>query len=207
MDNNMRKRFGPFRYFLYPFIIKDRGGVFLRVRHPDRRSHNEQQSRVCRSNCTICDHSRGDVKTIFPPATNWEETTVRERQIVSILVSPVRHKLAPKLGPYPYFHTGDGLLQMLSMSYVPQLKQMLHWIGWLRDDFYSLESSPFHIPADELVVENASKSDIPVYAIMEESSFTVTGTLHCKVSASVRVRVCVSVCFVDNFVVLVLFVS
>ena len=61
--------------------------------------------------------------------------------------------------------------------------------------YYVTESLPFHLLTDELVIENAAPvvngdpdgltqtTPLPLYVMMEESIFDVTGPLHFKVGA------------------------
>ena len=92
----------------------------------------------------------------------------------------------------PLSHTGDGLVKVTSISQHPVLSEWLHFLGWLYDDFYSIESTPYHISTDELVMEEAVATEGdpgggipshpgPLFAGMEEAIFDVTGPLHFKV--------------------------
>ena len=148
---------------------------------------------VCRANCTICDHSNGQSRNPPPCASSWSETVVSSSSVVSVLKGPLRHRFVPRFGTFPHFHTGDGLLHVISVMGVPIVKQLLHFHGSLPDDFHALQSSPYHVETDEFVLEEVSadlqqrkdrdqaKGHLPLFASIGESFVTVTGPLHVKV--------------------------
>ena len=118
------------------------------------------------------------------------------------MLGPLRHKFVPRFGAFPHYHTGEGLLHVVSLTNIPNLKQLLHWQGSLQDDYHAMDATPFDVETDEFVVEEAGSeattsstqtgcegceaapSDpqpLRLFACMDESSFPVEGPLHFKV--------------------------
>ena len=130
-DNRMRKKYGPLRYFLYPFLMEKRADVEVRIRYADRQP--EHQDGVCRFDCPRCDHfnhSTGGAVRPSPllPAV-WRETVVRDSKGPRFVIGPTRCKFAPTFGIFPYFHSGDGLMHVVSLTYVPIVKTILVLTG------------------------------------------------------------------------------
>ena len=218
MEIEWRRRFGPLRYILYPFIIKDRGDVVLKVRYVQSQCEDNV---ICRTDCPRCRHTEPPASTSSLPSApvSWADTVVRDRQMVSFVVSPLRHKFRPYVGAFAYFHTGDGLLHFLSMNCVGKLQQALNFTQLHINDFYILDSTPFHFITNEMVIakapaaattapempkavakapatadavaENQAKTEdeLPLFALMEEATYDMKGPVHIKVKVSVFVYV------------------
>ena len=129
-DQRMRKNLGPFRYFVYPFITRKKREVFFKVKYADR-SHLYDDQEVCRADCQRCDHFHAPSATSPLPPQEWKEKTIFSKKGPCILPSPIRYRYQPSFGMFPYIHTGDGLVQMITLNVdvAYLLKWLLHKTG------------------------------------------------------------------------------
>ena len=190
LDLKLRKKFGAFRYFVYPFYLERQKEFHVKIRYPVRLA--EQKEIVCRTNCGICDHANNDhVDEATPLATSWSDAIIRISDLVMFWKGPLRNKFSPRFGMLPHSHTGDGLLHILPAMIMDAsaIKQMI-----LQNDFHMLDCSKYHVATTEFVVEQvasvdelqakndgASPSRSTLFAGMDESIFPMNGPLHFKV--------------------------
>ena len=139
-EQEMREKYGPFRYFISPFMRKKKREVLLKVKYADRSDLYGVQE-VCRADCRRCDHFHAPSAdaTSSLPTQKWKEKTILaplEPFPPFILPNPLRYRYQPTFGVFPHFHTGDGIVQMTSLNFdfAFLLKWLLHDTGY--DDFF-----------------------------------------------------------------------
>ena len=186
LDNELRKKFGVLRYFLFPLYSETGREMALRLRYVDRRDYLSKPRPVCRADCPECDHCNPVVNSALPAAANWtSETLLRYKDYVHVVLGQTRYRFSPKFGMFPSFHPADGLVNVVGLngasSPMAMLRGVLHHFNWLPDDFVIEDSSPFHIATDELLVESAMDAEKKLYVSMEEANYNVGGSLHFKV--------------------------
>ena len=137
-DNKMRKKFGALRYFVYPFLLENHGDVTVSVKYADRREMHTES--VCRSNCQLCDLCRPPPSPpLSRPLPVWREAVIRDPHGPRLLFGPARYKYAPTFGIFPHFHSGDGLMHIISLSHSPVVQGILHMTGSTANDLLKKE--------------------------------------------------------------------
>ena len=92
LDNELRKKFGPFRYFLFPLYLETGREMVLRLRYVDRRQHLSKPRLLCRADCPECDHRNPVVDNALPAASDWSETVLRYNDYVHFVMGQVRYR-------------------------------------------------------------------------------------------------------------------
>ena len=111
LELRLRKKFGAFRYFVYPFYLERQKEFQVKIRYPVLA---EQKGIVCQANCSVCDHANNDhVDEATPLATSWSDAILRSSDMINVWNGPTRHKITSRFGMLPHSHTGDGLLHIL----------------------------------------------------------------------------------------------
>ena len=161
-DNEMRKTYGALRYFIYPFTIKKREFI-LKVRYADKTQDYHAQvcrsncqrcrhfqpasasavaAAVAASTAAVPSPSAAvaapPAAVPAPPPSSavlpvWKEATIRDPDGPHFVPGAARYRYDPTFGFFPHFHTGDGLLHVVSLgigaSFI--VKSLLHSTGWL----------------------------------------------------------------------------
>jgi len=177
-DAKMRKKWGPFRYFVCSEYMKSSTHpVVLTVHHQQLPDDEKLDDSVCCMDCPKCNKIERSNNT--GQALDWNVATVEDKKNVTVTVTPLRSLFTPKAGSFPFVHLGDGVATLISFNYLSIFRFILHITGLLRDDYCGANSSPYRLDAKEMIITNGSNvSSSPLHLAMEETFVVVDRPLH-----------------------------